>query len=304
MARLPEGALMQRAATRAGVRRARPARARRTARGCCCWSARATTAATRCTPAPCWPGAVSQVEAWLLTGPGPRGGAGGAAPAGGRRRSTAPARRPGRGRRRHRRHRRPRRAAARGRSRRSRRSRASRVVAVDTPVRRRRRHRPAGRRRTSRRRVTVTFGTHKVAHLVDPAAAAVRRRAPGRHRARPAARRGGGAAAGRRRGAAAAPAVRRAQVHPRRGRGPRRLERVPGRRRALRRRRRLRAGRDGPLRRRRRVATWCAQAHPEVVGAGPGPGLGGRLGQRRRRRGGARRGRWPTASRWWSTPTP
>ena len=37
--------------------------------------------------------------------------------------------------------------------------------------------------------LTVTFGTHKVAHLVDPAAAGLRRRAPRRHRARPAGRR-------------------------------------------------------------------------------------------------------------------
>ena len=43
--------------------------------------------------------------------------------------------------------------------------------------------------------VTVTFGTHKVAHLVDPAAARVRRRAPRRHRPRPAAGRGRGAPA-------------------------------------------------------------------------------------------------------------
>ena len=32
-----------------------------TAPGCCCWSAPATTAATRCTPAPRWPGAARQV---------------------------------------------------------------------------------------------------------------------------------------------------------------------------------------------------------------------------------------------------
>ena len=46
----------------AGGRRARatcaaPARAASTARGWCCWSAPATTAGTRCTPVPGWPGA-------------------------------------------------------------------------------------------------------------------------------------------------------------------------------------------------------------------------------------------------------
>ncbi len=67
LARPPEGALMQRAASRARHAVARPARARRTAPGCCCSSARATTAATRCTPGPCWPGAACAVEALLLS---------------------------------------------------------------------------------------------------------------------------------------------------------------------------------------------------------------------------------------------
>ena len=77
--------------------------------------------------------------------------------------------------------------------------------------------------------VTVTFGTHKVAHLVDPAAEAsgavhlvdLGLDLPDR--------RGRGAPARRRRRAAAAPRPAGAQVHPRRGRRPRRLARpTPG----------------------------------------------------------------------------
>ena len=71
--------------------------------------------------------------------------------------------------------------------------------------------------------LTVTFGTHKIAHLVDPAAQAcgvvhlvdIGLRAAGGA--------GGGAAAGRRRGDVAGAVGVRAQVHPRGRRGPRRL---------------------------------------------------------------------------------
>ena len=57
MARLPDGALMARAAHAVAVQAGATARASATAPGCCCWSVRATTAATRCSPAPSWPGA-------------------------------------------------------------------------------------------------------------------------------------------------------------------------------------------------------------------------------------------------------
>ena len=134
---------------RAGIRRDRPARRRRTADGCCCWSGRATTAATRCTPERCWRGAAAPSRRGCC-GPGARGA--------GWRRSRPPAaeswlpasaertgRSAGRRRRRDRRHRRPARAAAR-------RGRA-RSDALDGrpgrgrghPVRGRRRHRRAGR---------------------------------------------------------------------------------------------------------------------------------------------------------------
>ena len=71
--------------------------------------------------------------------------------------------------------------------------------------------------------LTVTFGTLKVAHLVDPAAQRVRCRAPGRHRPRPSRGAGRGAAARRRGRAAAGARAVRAQVHPR---GRRRTRRV------------------------------------------------------------------------------
>ena len=63
-------------------------------------------------------------------------------------------------------------ACATTRRRWSRRSPAVPVVAVDTPSGRRRRHRAGSTARTCAPTVTVTFGTHKVAHLVDPAAMA------------------------------------------------------------------------------------------------------------------------------------
>ncbi len=187
MARLPEGALMQRAATGLALRRARPARPRRTAPGCCCSSAPATTAATRCTPGRCSPDAACTVEAVLLaptrctpTGSRPCGGAGGRVvdaveaarrPTWSSTGSSASAAAAGCA---------PTRPAAR-------RPLAGRpVVAVDVPsgvdVDTGQRRGPARDAPT----VTVTFGTHKVAHLVDPAAHGLRRRAPGRHRAGPA----------------------------------------------------------------------------------------------------------------------
>ena len=57
MARLPEGALMQRAGVRAGPGSACSCSDGPTARGSCCWSAPATTAATRSGPAHSSPGA-------------------------------------------------------------------------------------------------------------------------------------------------------------------------------------------------------------------------------------------------------
>ena len=148
--------------------------------------------------------------------------------------------------------------------------------------------------------VTVTFGTHKVAHLVDPAARRLRRGPPRRHRPRPRpsppSRRCSPTTSRR---LLPRPGRRRAQVHPRRGRRPRRLGDLPRRRRALRRRRGLRAGRawcaTSGRRRRRRAA--CAAAAPggrrgdgRVQAWVVGPGR-----RRRRRRtmlaGGARRRR-------------
>ena len=193
-------------------------------------------------------------------------------------------------------------AAARGAvaalTRARRRARSSR----STPrQRRRRRHRRAGRAaRTAD--VTVTFGTHKVAHLVDPAAGvrgvvhlvdigldlpdAGRRGAPARRR------RGPAAAAG-----PDAQKYTRGVVGVRAGSAA-----VPRRRRALRRRRRQRAGRDGAVRR-RRGRRRCVAAHPEVVGegrvqawvvgSGGGDDAGDELG----------RGAGATACRWSSTPT-
>ena len=158
--------------------------------------------------------------------------------------------------------------------------------------------------------VTVTFGTHKVALLADPAAAQAgavhlvdiglgappasgRREPPGR----------------RRRGPAAPAGRARAQVHPRRGRRPRRLGDLPRRRGAVRGRRGVRAVRHGPLRRPAPRDEVLA-AHPDVVvgdgrvqawtvGSGGGPDVATMLaealarrradGGRRRRAGAARR---------------
>ena len=240
------------------------------------------------------------VEAWLLTERAHEAGLAALRRAGGRRASIGVGRRPRPGRRRHRRHRRPTRAPARG---------PARPGGARGRPRRGRRH-PVGRRRRHRRarRPARHGGRHgHVRHPQGRAPGRPRRvgrgrRAPGRHRPRPAARGGRGAAARRRRGAAAATRYRRPEVHPRRGRGPRRLERVPRRRSAQRRRSRLRARRHGPLRRRRRGRDRVRADAPRGRRRRPGAGLGGRIGSGE----GAEAPstlRWPTASRWSSTPT-
>ena len=126
--------------------------------------------------------------------------------------------------------------------------------------------------------LTVTFGTHKVAHLVDPASPRERRRPPRRPRPRrlgPRSAGGRGPPARRRARPAAAARRRRAQVHPRRGRRPRGLGHLPGCRAARRVRRELRAGRDGPLRRAGCDRRHRAQRAPRGRRRRPGPGLGG-----------------------------
>ena len=305
MATLPEGALMQRAAAGLAYAVLDLLGAAYGAPGAAAGRVRATTAATRCTPARCWPGAASRVEAWLLSEHGARG----------RARRAARRRRPGRstaadaaapdvvvdgivgigGR--------PglRPEAAAGAGRRSPASRSSpstcRAASTSTPA--------SSTGRTSRPTLTVTFGTHKVAHLVDPAAPAVRRRPPRRHRPRP---------AGRRRSRRSSPPTSRrccrgptrdAQKYTRGVVGVRAgSARYPGAGAAQRRRRGVRA-----------APGWCGTsaaarptavraAHPEVVvgagrvqawvvGSGGGDGRGDGAGRRR----------WPTACRSSSTPT-
>ena len=66
------GTLMQRAAAGLAQAVARPARRRRTAAGCCCSSGRGTTAATRCTPARCWPAAGAASRRCCCRRPGAR----------------------------------------------------------------------------------------------------------------------------------------------------------------------------------------------------------------------------------------
>ena len=171
---------------RAGVRRARPARRRVRRAGAAAGRGRATTAATRCTPGRCWPGAVPRSRRCCSrrTGRTRRGlaalrGAGGrvvtAAEAtprpdvvvdgivGHRRPAAGCGRRGGRG------------AGAAAPASRSWPS-TCRRASTSTPA--------SSTGRTSTAALTVTFGTHKVAHLVDPAAAGVRRRAPRRPRPR------------------------------------------------------------------------------------------------------------------------
>ena len=166
------------------------------------------------------------------------------------------------------------------------------------PERRRRRHRRAGRAARARRR-------H--GHLRHPQGRAPRRPGGRRRAARSTsstsastcpAGAGRGAPARRRRRAAAATGAGRAQVHPRRGRRPRRQRAVP-RRRAAQRRRRRNSGLCGMVRYVGEVADRVREAHPEVVGAGRVQawvvGSGGGDARRRRARGGA--GRRRTARR-------
>ena len=112
MARLPEGALMQRAA--AGLASAvLDLLGQATARGWCCWSAAATTAVTRCTPARCWRGGVPGERVVAVRQPAQRRAG---RPDPGRRshHHRGAARGTGPRRRRHRRHRRTAGAQARG----------------------------------------------------------------------------------------------------------------------------------------------------------------------------------------------
>ena len=90
-AALPDGALMQRAAAgpRGGVRRLLGRRLRRARR--CCWSAAATTAATRCTPALGWPVAAPGSRRCCSVRAGARGRSRRAAPGRWRGRRRRPA---------------------------------------------------------------------------------------------------------------------------------------------------------------------------------------------------------------------
>ena len=279
MARLPEGALMQRAATGLAVAVAEFLGSTYGARVLLLVGP-ATTAATRCTPGRGWraAGARSRGAAACEGAPG---GARGAACRRWSRRLVAeaePAAR--RGGRRDRRDRRPNGPARRRPWRRS--VAAVPVVAVDVPVRCRRRHRQGRRARTCGADVTVTFGTHKIGHLVDPAAQAcgvvhlvdIGLQLPGAPVE-----------------ALQAADVRRccrcrgvrAQVHPRRRRDPCRFGDLPRRRRAVRLGRGDRPGRHGPLPGSAARRGACAPSR----GRGrrrAGPGVGGRLRWRRGRR--------------------
>ena len=286
---------------RAGGVRGRPARAAPTAGGCCSWPARATTAATRCTPARCSPGA-ARGSRWSRsptrsTRPGwppcARSEAGvvelaavstpdvvldGIVGIGGRPglRDRAAAARPSR----------------RGRP----------MVAVDVPsgvdV-------DTGRVDGDHVRadLTVTFGTHKVCHLVEPAASAcgvvqlvdIGLDLPD----------------------AAVTALQQddvAALLPRPGEDAQKYTRgvvgvragsaaLPGGRGALDLRRRVRAGRHGAV---RRWGTRRGPGRPSRGGRrrGAGPGLGGRLRRRRGRGRVADRGACATAYPSSSTPTP
>ena len=238
---------------RAGGGDRRPPRAGCTARGCCCWSARATTAATRCGPARSSPDAGPPSRRLLLSEHAHAEGL--AALRRGRRpgrRRGGDAHRPDVRGRRDRRHRRPARAEARGRGGARRSSRACRWSRSTCP--------PASTSTAApsttthvQADLTVTFGTHKIAHLVDPAAAGVRGGAPRRHRPRPPAGAGRGAA-----GRATSPRWSRARGRPRRS-TPAASSGVragsvdlPRRRGAVHLGRRERAGRHGALPRARR----------------------------------------------------
>ena len=266
---------------RAGLRRARPARLRLRRAGCCCWSGRATTAATRCTPARCWPGAAvrsrrgccsEQVhEGGLAALRAPAAGSGPTSP-GSRPRHTTRG-----GRRRDRRHRRPPRACAR-RGRGAGGGRGRPVVAVDVPS-----GVDVDTGELDGPHVTRPRDRH-LRHPQDRATSSTRRqprrrRTPRRHRPRPADAAGRGAA-GRRRGALCPGPIRRRTSTPAAWWRPGRLGAVPRRRPALRGRRRHRVVRHGPLRRRRPVAD-----------RGPG-----RAPRGRRRRAASRPGRWAPAA--------
>ena len=235
---------------RRGVRRPGAAAGRR----------RATTAATRCSPGPCWPGAGPRCGRCCSprTGPTPRAWPRCAPPAagwppgastvaavdlvldgivgiGGQGRAARRGGRGGRGA-----------AALRGRETAAGRGRASTCPAGSTwtPARSRARRCAAD--------VTVTFGCLKPALVVGPGGAAGRPGRRGRHRAAVAGRAAGGLGAGRgRRGPLVAAARRRlGQVHPGRGRAGHRLARRSRARRCMSVAGRAgRAGRHGPLRR-------------------------------------------------------
>ena len=98
MARLPDGALMDAGGVRAGGASARALLGPSTARGSCCSSAPATTAATRCTPVPSWPGAGRAVTAVLLDPERAHPGGLAALRRAGGRVAATPSRRPGRAR--------------------------------------------------------------------------------------------------------------------------------------------------------------------------------------------------------------
>ena len=150
--------------------------------------------------------------------------------------------------------------------------------------------------------LTVTFGTHKIAHLVDPAAQAcgvvhlvdigldlpeapVEALQPVDVAA-----------------LLPIPGPFGAQVHPRRRRRTRRVGDLPRRRGAVHVRRRLRPRRDGALLGLgRRLRARAAPGDRRLRGARAG--LGGRLRRRHRRRGSAGRRALPTGSPRWSTPT-
>ena len=153
--------------------------------------------------------------------------------------------------------------------------------------------------------VTVTFGTHKVAHLVDPAAAAcgaihlvdIGLELPQPRRSRRSSRPTS-------RGCCPAPRAD-AQKYTRGVVGIRAgSSAYPGAGAAQRGRRGDGAVRHGALRRRRRRRRPRAAGPPRGRRRRPGAGLGGRQRQRRRR--GRPRSRRPstTTSRSWSTPTP
>ncbi len=163
---------MQRAAAGLADAHRRLPRPRLRRAACCCWWARATTAATRCTPGPRLARRGAPVDCVLLApdrahpaGLAALRAAGGrvvAAPRGGVRRGGG----------RHRRHRR-----VAGRCDRTRPGLVAAlgdvpVVAVDTPRGVGRGHRAGRRAARAGGDLTVTFGTHKPVHLVDPGAGA------------------------------------------------------------------------------------------------------------------------------------